>query len=269
MSDPYVPGPTTDPEIREALRTGEPGMVMVGHVLVPAIDPKSPASLSGPVVDGLLRHELGFGGVVITDELKMRAVSEERAADHRRSEVLREALGIGIGRAAARTRNVMVVGAGPAGSCAALVLARAGKRVLLIERGPFPGSKNMYGGVVYPRILDSLLPNWWEEAPVQRWVTRRSTMLLTPTQALRRFAIEGARKRYPQGIPVKVRRSLVKELRLIAQCEYEMFFLTVHDVVQFARGRGGEGGRAKRYGERCGKPNPQPSFSRPFGFHKA
>ena len=61
---------------------------------------------------------------------------------------------------------------------------------------------------------------------------------LTPTQALRRFAIEGARKRYPQGIPVKVRRSLVKELRLIAQCEYEMFFLTVFDVVQFARARG-------------------------------
>lgn len=62
----------------EALRTGEPGMVMVGHVLVTAIDPTSPASLSGPVVDGLLRHELGFEGVVITDELKMRAVSEVR-----------------------------------------------------------------------------------------------------------------------------------------------------------------------------------------------
>ena len=61
----------------DALRAGEPGMVMVGHVLVPAIDPTSPASLSEPVVDGLLRHDLGFGGVVITDELKMRAVSDE------------------------------------------------------------------------------------------------------------------------------------------------------------------------------------------------
>ena len=61
---------------------------------------------------------------------------------------------------------------------------------------------------------------------------------LTPAQALRRFTIEGARQRYPQGIPVKVRRSLVRELRLIAQCEYEMFFLTVFDVVQFARSRG-------------------------------
>lgn len=80
--------------------------------------------------------------------------------------------------------DVIVVGAGPAGSCAALVAARAGLDVVLLERGPFPGSKNMYGGVVYPRILDALIPEWWLEAPIQRWVTRRSTMLLTDTQAL-------------------------------------------------------------------------------------
>lgn len=80
--------------------------------------------------------------------------------------------------------DVVVVGAGPAGACAAIVAARAGLDVMLLERGPFPGSKNMYGGVVYPRILDDLIPQWWEEAPVQRWVTRRSTMLLTDSQAL-------------------------------------------------------------------------------------
>ncbi len=80
--------------------------------------------------------------------------------------------------------DVVVVGAGPAGACAATVLARAGHSVVLLERGPFPGSKNMYGGVVYPRILDQLHPNWWDEAPVQRWVTRRSTMILTDDQAL-------------------------------------------------------------------------------------
>ena len=80
--------------------------------------------------------------------------------------------------------DAIVVGAGPAGSSAATVLARQGYSVILLERGSFPGSKNMYGGVVYPRILDQLHPQWWLEAPIQRWVTRRSTMVLTDTQAL-------------------------------------------------------------------------------------
>jgi len=80
--------------------------------------------------------------------------------------------------------DAIVVGAGPAGACAALALARAGRSVVLLERGPFPGSKNMYGGVVYPRVLDEILPRWWDEAPIQRWVTRRATMIMTPTQAL-------------------------------------------------------------------------------------
>jgi electron transfer flavoprotein-quinone oxidoreductase len=80
--------------------------------------------------------------------------------------------------------DVVVVGAGPAGSAAALTLARAGHSVALIERGPFPGSKNMYGGVVYPRVLDTLVPSWWLDMPVQRWVTRRATMVMTGTQAL-------------------------------------------------------------------------------------
>jgi electron transfer flavoprotein-quinone oxidoreductase len=84
----------------------------------------------------------------------------------------------------AERTDVVVVGAGPAGSAAALELARAGRDVILLERGPFPGSKNVYGGVVYARVLDDVLPGWWEEVPVQRWVTRRSTMMLTGTQAL-------------------------------------------------------------------------------------
>jgi electron transfer flavoprotein-quinone oxidoreductase len=80
--------------------------------------------------------------------------------------------------------EVVVVGAGPAGSIAALQLARAGIATCLLERGPFPGSKNVYGGVIYPRVLDDLLPGWRDDAPIQRVVTRRSTMLLTETQSV-------------------------------------------------------------------------------------
>ena len=62
--------------------------------------------------------------------------------------------------------DAVVVGAGPAGAAAALALAQAGRSVLMVERGPFPGSKNVYGGVVYARVLDEVLPQWWLEAPV-------------------------------------------------------------------------------------------------------
>lgn len=60
---------------------------------------------------------------------------------------------------------------------------------------------------------------------------------LTASQALRRFTIEGAKDRYPQGVPWRVRRQLVRELELISHCGYEMYFLTVHDIVRFARSR--------------------------------
>jgi beta-N-acetylhexosaminidase len=50
--------------------------IMTGHLLVPALDDARPASLSRAIVSGLLREELGFGGVVVSDDLGMRAVSD-------------------------------------------------------------------------------------------------------------------------------------------------------------------------------------------------
>ena len=70
--------------------------------------------------------------------------------------------------------DAIVVGAGPAGSSAALAITRAGLQVALIERGEYPGAKNVSGAALYaPNILADLLPNFWEEAPVERYLTRR------------------------------------------------------------------------------------------------
>jgi error-prone DNA polymerase len=57
----------------------------------------------------------------------------------------------------------------------------------------------------------------------------------TPAQTLVRKTWEGAQVRYPRGVPDVVRTQVQKELDLILELEYEMFFLTVEDIVRFAR----------------------------------
>jgi len=61
---------------------------------------------------------------------------------------------------------------------------------------------------------------------------------LTPAQTLRRYTQEGAGKRYCQGVPQAVQAQLEHELALITELRYEMYFLTVHDIVAFARSQG-------------------------------
>ncbi|MEX8195150.1 DNA polymerase III subunit alpha [Comamonas guangdongensis] len=61
---------------------------------------------------------------------------------------------------------------------------------------------------------------------------------MTATQTLAWLTWEGAAGRYPQGIPEKVRDQLRIELALIADQKYEMYFLTVHDIVRYARSVG-------------------------------
>ncbi|MHC0038642.1 FAD-dependent oxidoreductase [Pseudoneobacillus sp. C159] len=64
--------------------------------------------------------------------------------------------------------DVIVVGAGPAGTACALTCARSGLKVLLIERGEYPGSKNVMGGVLYRKQMEELVPEFWKEAPLER-----------------------------------------------------------------------------------------------------
>ncbi len=54
--------------------------------------------------------------------------------------------------------DVIIVGAGPAGISCAITLARAGKEVILIERGLFAGSKNVFGGAIYTQATKEIFP---------------------------------------------------------------------------------------------------------------
>jgi electron transfer flavoprotein-quinone oxidoreductase len=69
--------------------------------------------------------------------------------------------------------DVIVVGAGPAGTSCAYSCAKSGLKVLLIERGEYPGSKNVMGGVLYRKQMEEIIPEFWKEAPLERPVVEQ------------------------------------------------------------------------------------------------
>lgn len=83
--------------------------------------------------------------------------------------------------------EVAVVGAGPAGSAAAITLAREGVQVLLVERGAFPGAKNVFGGRIYSYALKKLLGDRWKDAPVERFIRKEGITFMTEASA---FSVE-------------------------------------------------------------------------------
>jgi len=74
--------------------------------------------------------------------------------------------------------DVIVVGAGPAGTSCAFTAAKNGLKVLLIERGEFPGSKNVMGGILYRKQLEEIIPEFWHEAPIERPIVEQRFWML-------------------------------------------------------------------------------------------
>jgi electron transfer flavoprotein-quinone oxidoreductase len=84
-----------------------------------------------------------------------------------------------------RSFEAIVVGAGPAGSSAALTLARAGVDVALVERGAYPGEKNMFGGILHRMpALEAIFPDFWDRAPLQRHIVKKVVTFMTPGRSL-------------------------------------------------------------------------------------
>lgn len=74
--------------------------------------------------------------------------------------------------------DAIVVGAGPAGSAAALTMARAGMNVAMFERGRQPGAKNVMGGVLFREATEAVFGRFWEDAPVERPVVEQRLWIL-------------------------------------------------------------------------------------------
>ncbi|MBI0576786.1 FAD-dependent oxidoreductase [Neobacillus cucumis] len=80
--------------------------------------------------------------------------------------------------------DCIVVGAGPAGISCAHDLAKGGANVLLIERGEYPGSKNVMGGVLYRKMMEDIIPEFYKEAPIERPIVEQRFMMMDKESAV-------------------------------------------------------------------------------------
>jgi len=77
--------------------------------------------------------------------------------------------------------DAIVVGAGPSGNACAYTLAKAGLKVLQIERGEYPGSKNVQGAILYAKALEEIIPDFRDDAPLERHIIEQRMWLLDDT----------------------------------------------------------------------------------------
>lgn len=80
--------------------------------------------------------------------------------------------------------DAIVVGAGPAGSAAAYTMAKAGLTVVLLERGEYPGAKNVMGGVMYGTMLADIIPDFTRDAPIERVIVEERLWIATDDSAV-------------------------------------------------------------------------------------
>ena len=74
--------------------------------------------------------------------------------------------------------DAIVIGAGPSGNAAAYVMAKAGLKVLQLERGEYPGSKNVQGAILYADALEKIIPDFREDAPLERHLIEQRMWVL-------------------------------------------------------------------------------------------
>ncbi len=83
--------------------------------------------------------------------------------------------------------DVIIVGAGPAGTSAAITCARAGLNVVVLERGTYPGAKNVQGAILYTKMLAEIVPDFWKDptCALERYITQQNVLITSDDSALR------------------------------------------------------------------------------------
>jgi electron transfer flavoprotein-quinone oxidoreductase len=104
--------------------------------------------------------------------------------------------------------EVVVVGAGPAGVACGYVLAKAGVDVVILERGQYPGAKNMFGGIFFADQMNKLIPEFYTEAPVERFVAQKRYALLINNSEVSLNIDSEEHKKPPYNHSYIVRRSV-------------------------------------------------------------
>lgn len=74
--------------------------------------------------------------------------------------------------------DAIVIGAGPAGNACAFTMANRGMKVLQLERGEYPGSKNVQGAILYADALEKLIPDFREDAPLERHIIEQRIWMM-------------------------------------------------------------------------------------------
>lgn len=80
--------------------------------------------------------------------------------------------------------DIIIAGAGLAGLAAAYTLAGNGLEVLVLERGDYPGAKNITGGRLYVNPVRDLFPGLWDNAPLERFIVHEGAVLMAKERSV-------------------------------------------------------------------------------------